>query len=97
MRISTTLFPNTGGLDEAAYQSYYIQQSMPLWWSLALGACLGGNGTLVGASANLVAAGFSEKTRTPLTFRGYFRYGFPLMLISIVIATAYVLVRYILL
>lgn len=96
MRISTTLFPNTQGLDEAAYHAYYIQQSLPLWWSLALGACLGGNGTLVGASANLVAAGFSEKTRTPLSFRNYFRYGFPLMIVSIVIATGYILLRYLL-
>lgn len=94
-RISTTLFPNTQGLDEAAYHAYYIQQSLPLWWSLALGACLGGNGTIVGASANLVAAGFSEKTRTPLTFRNYFRYGFPLMIISVVISTVYILLRYI--
>ncbi|MBD3178495.1 MAG: hypothetical protein GF417_02265 [Candidatus Latescibacteria bacterium] len=96
MRISTTLFPNTQGLDEAAYHTYLIQQSLPLWWSLALGACLGGNGTIVGASANLVAAGFSEKTRTPLNFRNYFRYGFPLMIISIIVATLYILIRYIL-
>lgn len=96
MRISAALFPNTEGMDEAAYQVWQLKQSMPLWWSLALGACLGGNGTIVGASANVVIAGFSEKTRSPLNFRNYFRYGFPLMIVSIVLASIYLLVRYLL-
>ncbi len=95
-RISAALFPNTEGLDEAAYQVWQMQQAMPLWWSLALGACLGGNGTLVGASANVVIAGFSEKTRSPLNFRNYFRYGFPLMILSVILASVYLLVRYLL-
>ncbi|MDZ7861043.1 MAG: ArsB/NhaD family transporter [Candidatus Krumholzibacteriota bacterium] len=95
-RIATTLFPNTQGLDEAAYHIYYIHHSLPLWWSLALGSCLGGNGTIIGASANVVISGFSEKTKTPLNFRNYFRYGFPIMLVSITIATAYLLTRYLL-
>jgi len=83
-------------MDDAAYQVWMIRQSMPLWWSLALGACLGGNGTIVGASANVVIAGFSEKTNSPLNFRNYFRYGFPMMLVTIVLASAYLLVRYLL-
>ena len=95
-RISTALFPNTEGLDEAAYQLWLMKAAMPLWWSLALGACLGGNGTIVGASANVVIAGFSEKTKSPLNFRNYFRYGFPLMIVSIVLASAYLLIRYLL-
>jgi Na+/H+ antiporter NhaD/arsenite permease-like protein len=95
-RISVSLFPNTEGLDEAAYQIYYIKQSLPLWWSLALGACLGGNGTIIGASANVVIAGFSEKTKSPLSFRNYFRYGFPLMIVSIAVSTVYILLRYLL-
>jgi Na+/H+ antiporter NhaD/arsenite permease-like protein len=93
-RISSALFPDSGGMDEAAYQIWLLKQSMPLWWSLALGACLGGNGTIVGASANVVIAGFSEKTKSPLNFRNYFRYGFPLMIVSIVVASAYLLLRY---
>ncbi len=96
MRISAALFPNTEGMDEAAYQLWQLKQAMPLWWSLALGACLGGNGTLVGASANVVIAGFSEKTRSPLNFRNYFRYGFPLMIVSVVLASIYLLARYLL-
>jgi Na+/H+ antiporter NhaD/arsenite permease-like protein len=93
-RIGTALFPNTQGLDEAAYQLQLMKQSMPLWWSLALGACLGGNGTIVGASANVVIAGFSEKTKSPLRFGNYFRYGFPMMLVSIAIASVYIILRY---
>ena len=95
-RIGVSLFPNTEGLDEASYQIYYLKQSLPLWWSLALGACLGGNGTIIGASANVVIAGFSEKTKSPLSFGNYMRYGFPLMLVSIAISTVYMLLRYLL-
>jgi Na+/H+ antiporter NhaD/arsenite permease-like protein len=95
-RISAALFPNTEGLGEAAYHAYQLKASLPLWWSLALGACLGGNGTLIGASANVVIAGFSEKTKSPLNFKNYFRFGFPLMILSVVIASGYILVRYLL-
>lgn len=66
----------------------------PLWWSLALGTCLGGNGTLIGASANVVVAGISEKQGYTITFVRYFKVGFPLMLVSLTICTAYVYLRY---
>lgn len=66
----------------------------PLWWSLALGASLGGNGSLVGAAANMVVAGISEKTRTPLTFGNYFRIGFPVTMFTIFISGFYLLLRY---
>jgi Na+/H+ antiporter NhaD/arsenite permease-like protein len=95
-RISASLFPNTQGLDEAAYHLYYLKSSLPLWWSLALGACLGGNGTIIGASANVVIAGFSEKTKSPLSFKNYIRYGFPLMILSIAISSIYIVMRYLL-
>lgn len=65
-----------------------------LWWALALGACLGGNGTLIAASANLIVAGISEKTRTPLTFKNYFKVGMPLTLVSLFIASIYIYFRY---
>lgn len=65
-----------------------------LWWSLALGACLGGNGTLIGASANLIAAGLSAKEGEPIRFVKFLKYGFPLMLLSIVFATVYIYLRY---
>ncbi len=67
---------------------------MPLWWAVSLGACLGGNGTLIGASANVVLSGISTKHGYPITFASYFKVGFPMMLISIVISTVYLLVRY---
>ena len=67
---------------------------MPLWWSLALGACLGGNGSLVGASANLIAAGFAERAGHRIHFLTFMEVAFPLMLLSIVIASVYAYLRY---
>ncbi|EJO5348999.1 ArsB/NhaD family transporter [Clostridium botulinum] len=64
----------------------------PLWWALALGACLGGNGTMIGASANLVVIGIAEKSGYKISFKRYFKFGFPVMLISIIISTAYLLI-----
>ncbi|MDQ0193237.1 ArsB/NhaD family transporter [Paenibacillus wynnii] len=66
----------------------------PLWWSLALGACLGGNGSLIGASANLIVAGMAGKEGHPIKFMKYLKYGFPLMILSIVISSFYVYFRY---
>ena len=70
------------------------QAIMPLWWALSLGACLGGNGTLIGASANLVVAGLAGRAGVHFRFVEYLKVAFPLMLISIVIAHAYVVWRY---
>jgi len=67
---------------------------MPLWWSLALGACLGGNGSLVGASANLIVAGFAERAGHRIEFLKFMALAFPMMLLSIVIASFYVYFRY---
>ena len=71
-----------------------MQHIEPLWWCLSLGACLGGNGTLVGASANLTVAGISERNGIPFRFLTYTLYAFPLMLVSLVICTVYVWWRY---
>ena len=65
-----------------------------LWWSLALGACLGGNGSLVGASANLVVAGFAERAGQPIRFMPFMLVAFPLMLMSIAVSTLYLWLRY---
>ena len=67
---------------------------MPLWWSLALGACLGGNGSLVGASANLIVAGFAERAGHRIRFLPFMLMAFPMMLMSIVIASVYMYLRY---
>ncbi|MGG1574584.1 ArsB/NhaD family transporter [Fictibacillus sp. NRS-1165] len=66
----------------------------PLWWSLSLGACLGGNGTLIGASANLVVAGLAGKEGYHISFVKYLIIGFPLMILSILISSVYVYIRY---
>jgi Na+/H+ antiporter NhaD/arsenite permease-like protein len=66
----------------------------PLWWCLSLGACLGGNGTLIGASANLTVAGLAERSGIPFRFMTYTYYAFPMMLVSIVISHIYVWLRY---
>lgn len=67
---------------------------VPLWWAISLGACLGGNGTLIGASANVVLSGISGKHGYPITFKEYTKLGFPMMLVSVVISMVYLLIRY---
>jgi Na+/H+ antiporter NhaD/arsenite permease-like protein len=67
---------------------------MPLWWCLSLGACLGGNGTLIGASANLTVAGIAERNGIPFRFITYTKIAFPLMLIHVAICHVYLLWRY---
>ncbi len=66
----------------------------PLWWSLALGACLGGNGTLIGASANVVVASMSAQRGRPISFIGFMKIALPIMMFTIVIANIYVYIRY---
>ena len=66
----------------------------PMWWSLALGACLGGNGTLIGASANVVVASMATQRGKEISFIGFMKIAFPLMILSIIISTAYVWLRY---
>lgn len=67
---------------------------MPLWWALALGACLGGNGTLIGASANVVVAGMAHKNGHEINFVKFTLLAFPMMLISIIISSVYMWFRY---
>jgi Na+/H+ antiporter NhaD/arsenite permease-like protein len=66
----------------------------PLWWALALGACLGGNYTIVGASANVVVANLAGKAGHPISFRMFFKYGSVVATESLIIATVYVYLRY---
>ena len=72
-----------GGLDGAV-----------LWWALALGACLGGNLTIVGASANIVVANLAARDGHPVTFMQFFRYGLGVVAASLLISTAYLWLRY---
>ncbi len=66
----------------------------PLWWCLSLGACLGGNGTLIGASANLTVAGMAERNGVRFSFATYLRHALPLMVLSVAICHVYVWLRY---
>ncbi|RJQ47141.1 MAG: hypothetical protein C4538_05580 [Nitrospiraceae bacterium] len=70
---------------------------MPVWWSLALGACLGGNGSAIGASANVIVVGMSEKAGRKISFMKFMAYGMPIMLLTVAISTIYVWIRYYLL
>ena len=66
----------------------------PLWWAISLGACLGGNGTMIGASANIVLSDISTKHGYPITFKSYLRVGMPFMLGSVFISMVFLLVKY---
>lgn len=77
---------NLGGISQSGLE--------PLWWALSLGACLGGNGTIIGASANVIVAGLAEKNGVPIGFMKFMKLAFPLMILSIVISSIYLLVFY---
>lgn len=89
----TPVFAKQMGLE--GQEALIAQQiSSPLFWSLALGACLGGNGTLVGASANVVISQIAKRNNHGFTFWEFSRLGFPLMILSLVLCTGYVYLRY---
>ncbi len=83
------LWPDLSGI-----QLLHHVDLMPLWWSLALGACLGGNGTAIGASANVIVVGMSEKLGKRISFGKFMLYGMPIMIMTVVISTVYVWLRY---
>jgi Na+/H+ antiporter NhaD/arsenite permease-like protein len=66
----------------------------PVWWALSLGACLGGNGTLVGATANIIVAGFAEHAGHPISFVRFLLIGIPVLLLSVAIAAGYLYLRH---
>jgi len=66
----------------------------PVWWSLALGACLGGNGTLIGASANVVAVGLANKSGYKISFMDFTKYGALITVVNLIISTFYLYIRY---
>ncbi len=86
------IFAQQMGIDDPVL--IHTQVAEPLLWSLALGACLGGNGTLVGASANVVIAQVANRNNCPITFWSFTKYGFPFMIASLLIAHLYIYLRY---
>jgi len=67
---------------------------MPVWWALSLGACFGGNATLIGASANVIVAGMASRNGNPISFLGFMKWSIPITLITIIIATAFLYIQY---
>lgn len=89
----TPVFARQMGLE--GQEALVAQQiSSPLFWSLALGACLGGNGTLVGASANVVISQIAKRNNHGFTFWEFSKLGFPMMILSLVLCTGYIYLRY---
>jgi len=79
------IWPNLEGV-----KLLHNPELMPLWWSLALGSCLGGNGTAIGASANVIVVGMSEKAGKPISFIRFMAYGMPVMILTVLISTVWV-------
>lgn len=75
-------------------EAIQVQIAQPLFWALALGACLGGNGSLIGASANVVVAQIAKRNKYKLSFWDFTRYGAPMMFLSLLFSTAYIYLRY---
>ncbi len=80
--------------DKSGIELLQFKDLMPIWWSLALGACLGGNGTIIGASANVIVVGMAEKAGRKISFLKFMLYGMPIMLVTVFISMVYVWLRY---
>jgi len=83
------LWPHESGLELLQHADL-----MPVWWSLALGACLGGNGSPIGASANVIVVGMAERAGKPISFFRFVAYGAPIMMLTVLISMIYVWLRY---
>ncbi|HET7055217.1 MAG TPA: ArsB/NhaD family transporter [Thermomicrobiales bacterium] len=90
--VARLLFPELSHLGDAEFATN--PSVTPLWWALALGACLGGNGTLVGASANVVAVGIAERRGEPIGFWGFTKIGAPVAVLSLLVSSLYIWLRY---
>jgi Na+/H+ antiporter NhaD/arsenite permease-like protein len=90
--VARLMRPELAALDDHALAMH--ADIVPLWWALALGACLGGNGTLVGASANVVAVGIAERRGHRIGFRGFTRVGAPMAVASLMVSSVYLWLRY---
>lgn len=69
------------------------EQAVLLWWALSLGACLGGNGTIIGASANVVGTSIAEKENVHISFLSYMRTAFPLTIVTLIFSSIYIIYR----
>ena len=78
------------------YSGSFPPQVLPLFYAMMYGATLGGNGTLVGASSNIVAAGIAELHGKSISFHRFLKYGIPVMLAQLVAASLYMMIRFLL-
>ncbi|MFC0473639.1 ArsB/NhaD family transporter [Halalkalibacter kiskunsagensis] len=76
------------------FQEFGMNNLDPLWWALALGACLGGNATVIGATANVIVAGMAVKAKHPFSYLEFLKVGLPIAFISFIISTIYLYFRY---
>ncbi len=74
--------------------SFNVVSMDPMWWALALGSCLGGNGTVLGSAANIVSVGIAKRNGFPISFWRFLRYSFFITLMSLAVSTLYVWLRY---
>lgn len=86
-----TMIPMLKSMEEALGGR---ETMMPVWWALSLGACFGGNGTLIGASANVIVAGMASRQGQPISFLGFMKWSVPIMLLTVALATVYVYIQY---
>ncbi|GAE35098.1 Na+/H+ antiporter NhaD type [Halalkalibacter akibai JCM 9157] len=76
------------------FQEFGMSNLDPLWWALALGACLGGNATIIGATANVIVAGIAVKNKHSFSYWEFLKVGFPIAIVSFIISTVYLYIRY---
>ncbi|ARK29213.1 ArsB/NhaD family transporter [Halalkalibacter krulwichiae] len=76
------------------FQEFGMNNLEPLWWALALGACLGGNATIIGATANVIVAGMAVKAKHPFSYWEFLKVGLPVAIVSFIISTVYLYIRY---
>ncbi len=86
-----TMIPMIKSMEEAMGGR---EMMMPVWWALSLGACFGGNGTLIGASANVIVAGMASREGHPISFIGFMKWSVPVMLLTVALATIYLYTEY---
>ena len=87
---TATMAPMIAAIEQTMGHAY----AHPLWWSLALGACLGGNMTIIGAAANVIVSENAHKAGYPISFMQFLKYGIIVTMISLVLSTAYIYLRY---
>jgi Na+/H+ antiporter NhaD/arsenite permease-like protein len=92
--MATTVFHGAEHAAPLTQETLHHPVLLPVWWALALGSCLGGNGTPIGASANVVVLGISERSGRPISFLRFMAFGMPIMLLTLLISHVYLYLRY---